>query len=188
MSKIGILTPGAMGSTLAYSLKNSGHDVYWASEMRSQKTIENAISIGIQDLGLVEVVYDECDYIFCITRDSGWHYFALKAIDRKYKGVYVDFNGLPESNIEYMTEMFDKSDIKFVDAALRAWPISEHKETPSEDDPAYKTFEPRTMFLSGERALEVQSLFKDNFWKFVISKDSSKKQVLKIAEEQRLLN
>ncbi len=39
MAKIGILHPGEMGISIAASATNSGHEVYWASESRSNKTL-----------------------------------------------------------------------------------------------------------------------------------------------------
>ena len=42
MTKIGILHPGEMGMSIAASAIHSGHQVYWLSEGRSEKTRHRA--------------------------------------------------------------------------------------------------------------------------------------------------
>ena len=42
--KIGILHPGSMGSSVGLVLQEQGHDVFWASEERSEATRERAKS------------------------------------------------------------------------------------------------------------------------------------------------
>ena len=42
MKKIGILHPGEMGISIAASAQNNGHQVYWVSNGRSQKTKSRA--------------------------------------------------------------------------------------------------------------------------------------------------
>ncbi len=46
---IGFLHPGAMGSSIAATAQRSGHEVYWASEGRSQGTRERATRQGLRD-------------------------------------------------------------------------------------------------------------------------------------------
>jgi len=181
MPSIGIVSPGAMGSTLAKPLIDSGHDVFWASEFRSTKTKENADLIGINDVFDVSKLFGECDYIFCILSGSGWMDVAKAAIANKYDGIYVDFNGLYPNDIDALSNLFLDSKVKYVEGAVRAWPLSECKEIPSKDNPAYLGFEPRTMYLSGEELGSVVSLHKVDFWKFVECDKSAKFKVLEIS-------
>ena len=47
--RIGILHPGEMGISIAASAKNSGCDVYWASEGRRPATRERAEQFGLHE-------------------------------------------------------------------------------------------------------------------------------------------
>ena len=58
--KIGILHPGNMGVSVAVSAQNSGQTVYWASEGRSQHTIERAQKHGLVDLGNLSSLCNTC--------------------------------------------------------------------------------------------------------------------------------
>ena len=46
---VGILHPGQMGVSIAASIQNGGHTVYWASEGRSPETHNRANKFGFQD-------------------------------------------------------------------------------------------------------------------------------------------
>jgi predicted dinucleotide-binding enzyme len=48
MTTIGVLHPGEMGTALAASLRERGHDVRWAGEGRSAATRERAAAAGLR--------------------------------------------------------------------------------------------------------------------------------------------
>ena len=51
MANVGIISMGKMGTTLAHSLINSGHKVFHASNSRSEETKNNALDLGVDDVG-----------------------------------------------------------------------------------------------------------------------------------------
>jgi 3-hydroxyisobutyrate dehydrogenase-like beta-hydroxyacid dehydrogenase len=50
MSKIGILHPGEMGISVAAAAINSGHQVYWTSQGRSDKTRLRAENYNLMEI------------------------------------------------------------------------------------------------------------------------------------------
>jgi len=88
MAKIGIASMGSMGSTIAHSLIKNGHEVFYASEYRSQKTIDNAQNLNAIDLVCLESLFEKCEFIFCIVAGGSWMGLAEQAIASKYKGTY----------------------------------------------------------------------------------------------------
>ena len=185
MASVGIISMGKMGSTIAHSLIDSGHEVFYASDSRSKKTKQTAIELNAKDVVFPEKLFEICDYVFCIIKDGDWRTYTEMAIDAEFTGVYVDFNGLDENDAEWITKRFTDSSIRYVDGAMRAWPISEQKEVPEAGNPAFGNFEPRTMYLSGKDAQNVINLFKGNFWKFRECQPPAKYVVLDIASMQQ---
>ena len=49
MRKIGIISPGAMGISVAATMRRSGFDVYWASTGRSADSVARAEAQGLLD-------------------------------------------------------------------------------------------------------------------------------------------
>jgi hypothetical protein len=185
MASVGVISMGKMGVTLAHSLINSGHEVFHASELRSEITKKNAIEAGVIDVVNPEKLFDVCNYVFCIIKDGDWRTYAEMAINTKYRGIYVDFNGLCENDIDWIIEAFNNSEVDYVDGAIRGWPLSEYKNIPDEDNPAFADFEPRTMYLSGDKSNDVARLHTDDFWVINECQPPAKYVVLDIAEAQK---
>jgi len=185
MASVGVISMGKMGATLAHSLINSGHEVFHASELRSEITKKNAIDAGVIDVVNPEKLFDVCNYVFCIIKDGDWRTYAEMAINTKYRGIYVDFNGLCENDIDWIIEAFNNSEVDYVDGAIRGWPLSEYKNIPDEDNPAFADFEPRTMYLSGDKSNDVARLHTDDFWVINECQPPAKYVVLDIAEAQK---
>jgi len=61
MSKIGILHPGEMGVSIAVSAVNSGHEVFWASNNRSDKTHARAEKHRLIDLKSLAKLCKACE-------------------------------------------------------------------------------------------------------------------------------
>ncbi len=187
MAKIGIASMGEMGATIAYSLIKNGHEVFHASRYRSKKTVSNAGNLNVTDLISLTSLFENCEFIFCIVTGGAWFEIAEQAIASEYKGTYVDLNGLYESDIDKINAMFKSSSVDYVDGAVRAWPISEHKEIPEFGTPAFDDFEPRTMYLTGKNAKIVSDLF-DDFWIVHECQPPAKYVVMDIAEIRKQKN
>ena len=63
---VGILHPGEMGSSIAASMRDAGHIVYWASEGRSADSAKRAAESGLQDAGSTARLCELCDAVVSV--------------------------------------------------------------------------------------------------------------------------
>lgn len=176
MADIGIVSPGKMGCSLAISLINSGHSLYWASDGRSESTKQNAQLLKIEDVNSLSSLAKKCQYIFCIgTKSAGKD--TLQEIPF-YKGVFIDANSMwgEESENSYY-EFIDSIGINYVDAAIHGYPT-----WPNNIAPGMK----RILFLySKDTALasKVGELFTDSIWSIQYCTSSAKANNRKISNQ-----
>lgn len=174
MSVIGIYSPGAMGSTLAYSCSLYGHTCIWASEGRSVETKARAEKFGIEDVETFDNLLEQSDFLFCIAKNFDPFELGKEVVSKSYRGVYVDMNAMwADSNDTDLENIFESSGVRYVEGALRGWPISE----PTTDNAGEKT-----MYLSGQHADLVKGLF-DGFWRIRTMPKSAKLVNRILAEE-----
>ncbi|MGI9295018.1 MAG: hypothetical protein ACR2PS_13630, partial [Pseudomonadales bacterium] len=64
--RLGFLHPGAMGIYLASTAVNSGHEAYWVSAGRSQRTRERATQYGLLETPTLTEFCEICPTIFSI--------------------------------------------------------------------------------------------------------------------------
>ena len=171
MANIGIVSLGSMGTSLAYSLSMSGHNLFWASDGRSEKTKMNETllrnnNILVSDVGNISELSKKCEFIFCVGRVNIAEETVANLKDANYSGILVDCNTLwdeVEENRYY--ELLNDSQIQYVDSSLRGYPVK--IGSPSD---GLK----RVMLLSGQKSNTVADLFSDGIWKTVISENKVK--------------
>jgi 3-hydroxyisobutyrate dehydrogenase-like beta-hydroxyacid dehydrogenase/GNAT superfamily N-acetyltransferase len=145
--KIGLLHPGEMGISIAASAQNSGCEVYWASEGRSDATRKRAAEYGLSDSGTVGKLAETCEVIICICPPHAAEDVARQVLDSGFQSLYVDANAIsPERTIGIGT-MLSEGGIGFVDGGIVG-------------KPAWKTAT-TWLHLSGERATKVAECFRD---------------------------
>jgi hypothetical protein len=165
MYKIGIVSPGKMGSSLFYSLDQS-NEFFCALEGRSEKTVRSAEGLGLKNTRTLNLLFRECDFIFSIGTGGTAFDTIISAVENNYSGIYVDFNTLfGEQSENDLNKIVLENKINFVDAVLYGWPISSFEDTKKE----------RFMYLYGENALKVKNLFKPNYWEMSILDQPAKK-------------
>lgn len=174
MADIGIVSPGKMGCSLAVSLINSGHCLYWASNNRSESTKQNAKSLGIVDVGSLSSVSEKCEYIFCIgTKSAGED--TLREIPF-YSGVFIDANSMwGEDSEKLYYEFIDSLKINYVDAAIHGYPLWPHNDFPGSH---------RLLLLNSKKvelAKEVKELFTDSAWTIELCEGSAKAKNRKLS-------
>lgn len=178
MAVVGIYSPGVMGSTLAYSCSLYGHNCIWSSEGRSEETKERASKFGIEDVYTFDELLNRSDFLFCIAKNFDPFELAKEVVSKKFSGIYVDLNAMwADSNDTDLEEILAPSSVRYVEGALRGWPIS----SPSEDEVGEKT-----MYLSGPHADKVKELF-GGFWRIRTMPKSAKLLNRVLAEEMAIL-
>lgn len=145
MSKIGILHPGEMGISIAASAINSGHDVFWASENRSENTSARAEKHGLVDLKSLAELSKTCEIIICICPPHAAETVAKQVIEHRFKGFYVDANAISPENAIKIGLMLQTENIHFIDGGIIGGPAWEPKST--------------WLYLSGEYASQIAGCF-----------------------------
>lgn len=145
MTTIGILHPGAMGISIAASVKSTGHDVYWVSAGRSPESHERAEAQGLQAVDSLQALCDTCDVILCVCPPHAAEDVAEQVIATGYTGLYCDGNAISPQKAQRIGEQLANANIDFVDGSIIG-------------PPAWKPNTTR-LYLSGPSAEQVADLF-----------------------------
>ncbi len=143
--KIGILHPGQMGISIAASAKNSGHEVYWVSQGRSQQTSERAHQQDLQDANTLAELCRNCDVILSVCPPHAAEDVARRVAERSFTGSYVDANAISPGRVERIREIINAGGANFVDGSIIGGPAWEPGRT--------------WLYLSGPKAEDAASCF-----------------------------
>lgn len=162
---IGIAHPGKMGGTLAYALARSGHNVYWASEGRSDVTAARAEEFALSDYVSLDTMIQKVDVLFCIAFGGAPLEIAKHVAKVGFSGIYVDANGLwGEESEKEVASIITEAGIEYVEAGLYGWPYPGREGYTDE----------HTIYLSGAKADEIAGLFTDGYWTAEVHETSAK--------------
>lgn len=145
MSKIGILHPGEMGISIAASAINNGHQVYWVSAGRSDKTRERAEKHHLIEIDSLSRLCQISETIISICPPHAAEEVAASVIEAGLKGLYLDANAISPQHAIKIGQILKENDIQFVDGGIIGGPAWKPKET--------------WLYLSGEHAHEIASCF-----------------------------
>jgi len=145
MSKIGILNPGEMGISVAASAVNSGHEVYWTSEGRSNKTRARTEQHGLIEIDSLAQLCKSCEIILSVCPPHAAEEVAQLVIGAGYKGLYMDANAIAPQRSIRIGEMMGVTGIQFVDGGIIGGPAWSPNAT--------------WLYLSGNDAVEIASCF-----------------------------
>jgi 3-hydroxyisobutyrate dehydrogenase-like beta-hydroxyacid dehydrogenase len=129
MTKIGILHPGEMGISIAATAVNSGHDVYWVSDNRSDKTRQRAEKYNLVDIVSLSQLCQTSEIIFSICPPHTAEDVAKSVIEQGFKGYYLDANAISPQRAKRIGELMDASGIRFIDGGIIGGPAWKPKET-----------------------------------------------------------
>lgn len=145
MRSIGILYPGAMGISIAASALNSGHQVIWASENRSQATRERAAQHNLYDVTTLENLCAQCDILLSICPPHAAMDVVHQVITKNFRGIFCDANAIAPQRAQQIGNAMRAAGIDFVDGGIIGGPAWTRGET--------------WLYLSGERAPEIAECF-----------------------------
>ncbi len=145
MSKIGILHPGEMGISIAAAAINNGHQVYWMSGGRSDKTRARAEKYNLIEINSLVEFCQACEIIFSICPPHTAEDVAKSVIEAEFKGLYLDANAISPQRAIEIGQRMEANDIQFIDGGIIGGPAWTPKET--------------WLYLSGQHAREITACF-----------------------------
>ena len=129
MMKIGILHPGEMGVSIAASAIKSGHEVYWVSDNRSDKTRQRAEKHNLVDIVSLSHLCQTSEIIFSVCPPHSAEDVAKSVIERGFKGYYLDANAISPQRSSRIRQMVESNGIHFIDGGIIGGPAWNPKET-----------------------------------------------------------
>jgi 3-hydroxyisobutyrate dehydrogenase-like beta-hydroxyacid dehydrogenase len=91
---IGILHPGAMGTSIGATLAGSGHEVVWASQGRSRATRDRADADGLRDVESLDALVGRSDTIISVCPPGAALEVARRVATLGFTGLYLDANAV----------------------------------------------------------------------------------------------
>lgn len=129
MNRIGILHPGQMGISIAASAVNSGHEVYWASEGRSDKSRQRAEGHKLVEVEELSQLCQMCEIILSVCPPHAAENMARSVIEAGFKGLYLDANAIAPQRSSRIGQRMEEANIHFVDGGIIGGPAWKPKET-----------------------------------------------------------
>ena len=126
---IGILHPGAMGISVAASIKNSGYTVYWVSEGRSSDSRERAEKFGLCDAVSLSQLVENCPVIVSVCPPHAAEEVANQVLACGFKGLYLDANAIAPQRATYIGQLMEEAGAIFVDGGIIGLPAWESGRT-----------------------------------------------------------
>ena len=165
---IGLLHPGAMGSTLGQSIVAGGHRVVWAGDGRSDASKKRASDSQLEDVESLSALVKNSDFIFSVCPPHAALDIANSVVDKKFRGIFVDCNAVSTNTTDATRQVMENSGADFVDGGIIG-------------PPAHRPGSTR-LYLSGEKATEVVPLLAQGLLPGIaISKKPGDASVLKMA-------
>jgi hypothetical protein len=134
-----------MGVSVAASVKNSGHDVYWASEGRSPQTHERAERAGLLDARTVAELCATSSAIVSVCPPHAAEDVAEQVLRHSFTGLYLDANAISPQRVIRIGQRLTRAGVSFVDGGIIGGPAWEPGHT--------------WLYLSGQRAEAIAALF-----------------------------
>ena len=129
MTKIGILHPGEMGVSVASSAINSGHEVYWVPQDRSEQTHLRAKKYHLREVESLTQFCQTCEIVISICPPYAAEDVARSVLEQGFKGYYLDANAISPQQSVKIGEMMEADGIHFIDGGIIGGPAWKPKET-----------------------------------------------------------
>ena len=143
--KVGILHPGNMGISIAASAKNSGCQVYWASEGRSAQSHDRARRFGLHDAGTVADLCLVCSILISVCPPHAAEEVAEQVLAHGFSGLYLDANAISPDRVMRIGQKIEAAGATFVDGGIIGGPAWEPGQT--------------WLYLSGRQAAAAAACF-----------------------------
>ena len=129
MNRIGILHPGEMGISVAASAINSGYQVCWTSQGRSDKTRLRAEKYNLIEIETLSRLCQTSEIIFSICPPHAAEGVAASVTEAGFKGLYLDANAISPQRSIRIGQMMEENGIHFIDGGIIGGPAWAPNET-----------------------------------------------------------
>jgi len=144
VTRVGVLHPGSMGSSLGAAARTAGADVYWCEAGRSEETKRRAREDGLSALPHLRDLAG-CDVLISVCPPHAALELARDVAGLGFRGLYVDANAVSRATALLIGAEVTRGGAAFVDGGILGPPVRAGRTT--------------LLCLSGERAAEVARLF-----------------------------
>jgi len=119
---IGIVHPGEMGISVAATLQNAGHTVYWASEDRSPQTRERAEKYQLVDVYSLARLCQTCSVMVSVCPPDAAEDLAFRILSHAFTGLYLDANAISPQRAQRIGQAMAAAGVTFVDGGIIGGP------------------------------------------------------------------
>src|SRR5579872_6895950 len=118
--KVGVIHPGQMGVVVAETIRNSGHEVCWASDGRSAETRQRAA--GLTDAGSVAGLCQTCSAIVSVCPPEFAEEVARVVASYSFHGLFIDANAISPERARRIGRLLAEAGATFLDACIIGMP------------------------------------------------------------------
>ncbi len=126
---VGIINPGAMGISIAATMINSGHQVYWASDGRSAESKARAAQYGLVDVRSLTSLAHNCEVVISVCPPHAAEEVVAAVTEAGFQGLYVDANAIAPQTARRIGQRLEDAGISFVDGGIIGGPAWKHGRT-----------------------------------------------------------
>jgi 3-hydroxyisobutyrate dehydrogenase-like beta-hydroxyacid dehydrogenase len=142
---VGILHPGAMGASVAATVQNGGHEVWWLPEGRSAATHDRAGKLGFRPAEDLRAMAGECRVIISVCPPHAAEDVARGVVEAGFGGLFVEANAIAPRRVRALGGVLADAGADLVDGGILGLPVWAPGTT--------------RLYLSGRRAEEAAALF-----------------------------
>lgn len=190
---VGILHPGQMGISVAASAQNSGCSVYWASEGRSDETVDRATQFDFVDVRTVAELCNLSSLIISVCPPAAAEDIVDQVLAASFQGLYLDANAISPHKVQKIGQKMASAGTQFVDGSIIGGPAWEPGRTwlylagdEAETISAYFTCGPLETQVLG-KAIGKASALKMTFAAYTKGSSALLSAILAVADEQGVL-
>jgi 3-hydroxyisobutyrate dehydrogenase-like beta-hydroxyacid dehydrogenase len=143
--KVGVVHPGQMGVVVAATIRNSGHEVCWASEGRSAETRRRAEAAGLEDAGSLARLCETCAAMVSVCPPEFAEEVAREVSGRSFRGLYLDVNAISPERARRIEALIQAGGGRFLDGSIIGMPARVRGQT--------------WLYVSGEDAAQAAEFF-----------------------------
>jgi 3-hydroxyisobutyrate dehydrogenase-like beta-hydroxyacid dehydrogenase len=148
MKTVGLINPGAMGSSVGAAARQAGARVLWASEGRSPVTTERTERSGLEDCQTLQNLVESSDIILSVCPPHSATEVAGDVAALGFSGIYVEANAIAPGETRKIETMITRRGARLVDGGIIG-------------GPAWKAEYGTQLYLSGEDASIIAGIFED---------------------------